>query len=145
VVWVRAFCGGLGDVTVEPSAIAKVPPTPQGQKDVLLEFSDTAQQAFAGTAHKLTQLGPPGITDGKQVQNIAVGFFTTAAGTMGDQRAKLAALDPNDPDFLQKASQLLNLDAATAQLQGVTSNQELMPTFLAAPECQRLATEQPGS
>jgi hypothetical protein len=142
VAWTGAFCGGLGDVIAAVSAIAKSPPTPQGQKDGLLAFADSAQQAFSNTAHKLTQLGPPAITDGKQVQDTAVGFFTTAAGTIGDQRTKLVALDPKDPDFTQKASHLggPDLGAATStQLQGLTSNKELAPAFGAAPECQRLS------
>jgi hypothetical protein len=139
VAWVGSFCGGLGDVIAGVSVIAKAKPTPQGQKDGLLEFTDTAQRAFANTAQKLAQLGPPRITDGKQVQDTAVGFFTTAAGTVGGQRAKLAALDANDPDFVQKASHLAgpDLSAASVQMQGLTSNKELMPAFRAAPERQR--------
>jgi hypothetical protein len=141
VAWTGAFCGGLGDVITAVSAIAKSPPTPQGQKDGLLEFADSAQQAFTNTAHKLTQLGPPTITDGKQVQDTAVGFFTTAAGTIADQRAKLVALDPKDPNFTQKASDLGGPDlgsATSTQVQGLTSNKELAPAFGAAPECERL-------
>lgn len=140
MAWVGSFCGGLGDVIAGVSVIAKAKPTPQGQKDGLLEFTDTAQRAFANTAQKLAQLGPPRITDGKQVQDTAVGFFTTAAGTVGGQRAKLAALDANDPDFVQKASHLAgpDLSAASVQMQGLTSNKELIPAFRAAPECQRL-------
>jgi hypothetical protein len=141
VIWTGVFCGGLADVIDGVSAISNADPTPQGQKDELLKFSDMAQQAFANTAQKLTQLGPPGITDGKQVQDTAVSFFTTAAATVADQRAKLAALDANDPDFVQEASNLAgpDLSGANAQMQGLTSNQELVPAFIAAPECQRLA------
>jgi hypothetical protein len=141
VAWVGAFCGGLGDVIAGVSSIANSRPTPQGQKDGLLEFSDITQRAFADTAHKLEQLGPPRITDGKRVQDTAVGFFTTAAGTVGGQRAKLAALDANDPDFVQKASHLAgpDLGAASTQMQELTSNKELTPAFRAAPQCQRLS------
>lgn len=141
VAWTGAFCGGLGDVITAVSAIAKSPPTPQGQKDGLLQFADSAQQAFANTADKLTQLGPPAITDGKQVQSTAVGFFTTAAGTVGGQRAKLAALDPKDPNFMQKANNLAGPDlgsATNAQVQGLTSNKDLAPAFNAAPACRQL-------
>jgi len=53
VAWAGAFCGGLGDVLAGVSAIAKAQPTPQGQKDGLLEFSGIAQQAFANTARAL--------------------------------------------------------------------------------------------
>lgn len=141
VAWTGAFCSGFGDVITAVSAIAKSPPTPQGQKDGLLEFADSAQQAFANTAHKLTQLGPPAINGGKQVQDTAVGFFTTAAGTIGDQHTKLVALDPKDPDFMQKASHLGGPDlgaATTTQVQGLTRNKELAPAFNAAPECRKL-------
>ena len=141
VAWTGAFCGGLGDVISGVSAIAKTPSTPQGQKDGLLEFSDIAQHAFAKTAQKLEKLGPPKITDGKRIQDTAVGFFTTAAGTVGDQRTKLAALDAKDPDFVNKASHLAgpDLTAASAQMQGLTSNQELAPAFRTAPECKQLS------
>ncbi|MBW0009585.1 MAG: hypothetical protein JO063_05615 [Pseudonocardiales bacterium] len=141
VAWAGAFCGGLGDVLAGVSAIAKAQPTPQGQKDGLLEFSDIAQQAFATTARKLEQLGQPRIVDGKRVQDTAVGFFTTAAGTVGGQRARLAALDAKDPDFVQKASHLAgpDLGAASDQMRNLTSNKELAPAFRSAPACQRLS------
>ena len=143
VAWTGAFCGGLSDVIGGVSAIAKSQATPQGQKDGLLEFSDIAQRAFANTAQKLEQLGPPRINDGKRFQDTAVGFFRTAAGTVSDQRAKLAALDAADPEFVQKASTLAgpDLSGASAQMQGLTSNQELAPAFRAAPECQRLTAD----
>lgn len=146
VAWTGAFCGGLSDVISGVSAIAKSQATPQGQKDGLLEFSDIAQRAFTNTAQKLEQLGPPKITDGTKLQDTAVVFFRTAAGTVGDQRAKLAALDAKDPEFVQKASQLAgpDLSGASAQMQGLTSNQELAPAFRAAPECQRLTADAGG-
>ena len=141
VAWTGAFCGGLGDVISGVSAIAKSDTTPQGQKAGLLEFSDIAQHAFTNTAQKLEKLGPPRVTDGKHVQDTAVGFFTTAAGTVGDQRAKLAALDAQDPDFVNKASHLAgpDLSGASAQMQGLTSNPQLAPAFRTAPECKQLA------
>ncbi|MGH3780789.1 MAG: hypothetical protein ACRDRO_09240 [Pseudonocardiaceae bacterium] len=140
VAWVGSFCGGLGNVIAGASAIPKSPPSPQDQKDGLLKFADVTQQAFSDTARKLTQLGQPAITDGKQVQATVVGFFTTAAATVGNQRAKLAALDAKDPDFVQKANNLAAPDLSTAgtQMQGLTSNKELAPAFGKAPECQRL-------
>ncbi len=140
--WVGVLCGGLGDVVAGVATIGKSPPTPQGQKDGVLRFSAGAQQAFTNTARKLEQLGPPRITDGKRVHDTAVGFFTTAANTVGEQRGKLAALDANDPEFMQKASRLNgpDLGAAGAAMQQVTSNNELAPAFGAAPECQRLGT-----
>ena len=66
-----------------------------------------------------------------------MGFFTTAAGTIGDQRARLAALDAKDPDFVQKASHLAgpDLDGASSQMRQLTSNKELAPAFAAAPAC----------
>lgn len=142
VAWAGTLCGGLGDVIAGVSAIAKAQPTPQGQKDGLLEFSDIAQWAFANTAHKLEQLGQPRIADGKRIQDAAVGFFTTAAGTVGSQREKLAALDAKDPDFAQKASHLAgpDLGAASSQMRELTSNKDLAPAFRAAPACQRLST-----
>ncbi|MGH3822800.1 MAG: hypothetical protein ACRDRA_08200 [Pseudonocardiaceae bacterium] len=143
MAWTGAFCGGLSDVIGGVSAIAKSAETPQGQKDGLLEFSDIAQRAFTNTAQELEQLGPPKITDGIRLQETAVSFFRTAAGTVGDQRAKLAALDASDPEFVQKASHLAgpDLSGASAQMQGLTSNQELAPAFKAAPECQRLTAD----
>jgi hypothetical protein len=141
VAWVGALCGGLGGVIAGVSVIAKAQPTPQGQKDGLLEFSDIAQRAFANTAHKLEQLGQPRVADSKRVQDTAVSFFTTAAETVGDQRAKLAALDAKDPDFGQKASHLAgpDLGAASSQMRELTSNKELAPAFRVAPACQRLS------
>jgi hypothetical protein len=109
VAWVGAFCGGLGEV-IAGEATAKTQPTPQGQKDELLKFADSTQQAFTNTAHKLTQLGPPAITNGKQVQDTTVGFFTNAAATVSDRRTKLAALDANDPNFAQKSTTLARSD-----------------------------------
>ncbi|MGH3683624.1 MAG: hypothetical protein ACRDRU_08485 [Pseudonocardiaceae bacterium] len=143
--WAGTFCDGLGEVVTGVSAIAKAQPTPQGQKDGLLEFSDVAQRAFASTAQKLTQLGSPRITDGKKVQDTAVGFFTSAAATVNGQRAKLAALDAKDPDFVQKASHLAgpDLGAASTQMQELTSNKDLAPAFRAAPQCQRLSAAPP--
>ena len=140
VVWVGTFCGGLGDVLAGVAEIAKSQPTPQGQKDGLLAFSDSAQRAFANTAYKLEQVGQPRITNGKQVHDAAVDFFTKAAGTIGDQRAKLAALDANDPDFVQKAANLAgpDLSGASAQVQALANSRELLPAFNDAPECQRL-------
>ncbi|MDQ3762949.1 MAG: hypothetical protein M3460_15250 [Actinomycetota bacterium] len=138
--WAGAFCGGLGEVIAGVAAIAKAQPTPQGQKDGLLAFSDSVQRGFADTARKLEQLGPPGITNGKQVHDTAVNFFATTAETVGDQRDKLAALDANDPEFVQKASQLAgpDLSGASATMRDLTNNNELTPAFRAAPECQRL-------
>jgi hypothetical protein len=142
VAWVGAFCGGLGEVIAGAAATARSQPTPQGQKDGLLKVADSTQQAFVNTARKLTLLGQPGITNGKQVQDTTVGFFTTAAATVGDRRTKLAALDANDPNFVQKSNTLAgpDLGATGTQLQGLTSNQELAPAFGAAPQCQRLGT-----
>jgi hypothetical protein len=145
-VWAGAFCGGLGDVITGVSAIAKSQPSPQGQKDGLLEFTDIAQRAFSSTAQKLTQLGPPRITDGKKVQDAAVNFFASAAETVSGQRAKLAELDAKDPDFVQKASHLPgpDLGAASTKMQELTSNKELTPAFKAAPQCQRLSAPPPA-
>jgi len=124
-VWVGAFCGGLGEVIAGQSQAAAVQPTPQLRKDSLIKFADNAQQALANVAHKLTQLGPPAVTDGTKAQESAVGFFTTVAAAVGDRRAKLAALDANDPNFTQQADQLARPDigATTAQVQGLTANQ----------------------
>lgn len=146
VAWAGAFCGGLGEVIGGVSAIANSPQTPQGQKDGLLQFSDIAQRAFASTAQKLQQLGPPRITNGKQVQDTAVGFFANASTTVGAQRTKLAGLDANDPDFVKKASQLAgpDLGAASTQMQQLTSNKELAPAFRTAPQCQQLSKATAG-
>ncbi|MFN2478636.1 MAG: hypothetical protein ABR615_05625 [Pseudonocardiaceae bacterium] len=146
VAWAGTFCGGLGEVIGGVSAMAKAQPTPQGQKDGLLEFSDIAQRAFASTAQKLQQLGPPRITDGKQVQDTAVTFFTNAAQTVGGQRTKLAGLDANDPDFVNKASHLAgpDLGAASTQMQQLTSNKELAPAFRTAPQCKQLSSTTAG-
>lgn len=144
VVWAGTFCGGLGDVLAGVSAIAKSQPSPQGQKDGLLEFSGIAQQAFANTARKLEQLGQPRIVGGQRVQNTAVGFFTSAAGTVGGQRARLAALDAADPDFAQKASHLTgpDLGPASNQLRDLITDKDLAPAFRTAPTCQRLSSSQ---
>ncbi|MGH3767428.1 MAG: hypothetical protein ACRDS0_28835 [Pseudonocardiaceae bacterium] len=146
--WIGAFCGGLGEVIAAQAAAAKPAPTPQGQKDGLLKLADATVQALTNTAHKLTQLGPPGITNGKQTQDSTVGFFTTAAAAVDDRRVKLAELDVKDPNFAQKANQLAqvagtDLGPATTQVQGLTSNKELTPAFGSAPECQRLGAAVP--
>ena len=56
------------------------------------------------------------------------------SAAVGDQRAKVAALDANDPNFGEKVDQLTGSDlgAAAAQLQGLTSNGELGSAFSAA-------------
>lgn len=145
--WVNTFCAGLNEENAASSALEQSPqsqPTAQDLRNELLQFLDTVQQGAAITANKLTQLGPPGVTGGKQVQDIAVEFFTTIARTYGDHRAKLAALDADDPDLAQKASQLIpgpaDLHVTNTQLEKVTNNQELLLAFFAEPECQRLAT-----
>jgi len=139
VAWMGVFCEGLGEVVSAGAAAAKPPSTPQGEQDALLTQADAARQAFAAAAQKLTQLGPPGVTGGKQAQDSAVSFFTTAAKTVADRRAKLAALDPNSPDFeQQKATELTGPDLGS-QVQGVMSNNELTPAFGKAPQCQQLS------
>lgn len=143
-VWVSTFCGGLNDENAATSAFSQSLLTAQNTRNELLQFLDTVQQSLASTAHKLTQLGPPGVAGGQQVQDNAVGFFTTTASTFSDHRAKIAALDVTDPDLVQKATQLMtgppDLSAIGTQLDEVTNNQELAPSFFAAPDCQRLAT-----
>ena len=142
VTWMGIYCAGLAQVVAVQAQAAKMPSTPQGHKDSLLMVADTAQYAFANAAHQLTQLGPPAITDGVRAQDTMVGFFTTAAAVVGDRRAKLAALNANDPDFAQKADHQLtgpDLSAATTQIQGLTSNKELASAFSAAPQCQSLS------
>ena len=142
-VWTGTLCSGISEVIGGLAAFAKQSDSPQGRKDGLLAFSENAQRAFASTARKLQQLGPPWIADGKQVQDTAVNVVTSAARTVGEQRTKLAALDANDPDFVQKATHLPgpdlgDLGAVSAQMQQLTANKELEPAFQAAPECQRL-------
>jgi hypothetical protein len=132
------FCQGLGQVIEAASAAPTPASTSQGEKDALLTLADTTQQAFATTAQKLTQLGQPGITAGKQAQDNAVGFFTTAANAVADRRAKLAALDPHDPNFEQKkADQLAGPDLGS-QVQGLMSTNGLASAFGKAPQCQQL-------
>ncbi len=145
VAWVGAFCGGLSGVISGAAAIGQAQATPQGQKDGLLAFADSSQRAMADTARNLEQVGSPGINDGKRIHDNVVSFFRTAADSIAGQRSKLAELDPNDPEFVQKLSSLSgpDLGAASAQVQQLTSNQELMPAFQAAPECQRLGTSGP--
>lgn len=140
VAWVGTFCNGLGDVVAGAVALGKAQPTPQSQKDALLAFADSSQQALASTARRLDELGPPRITDGKRVHDTAVSFFNNAAGTVAGQRPKLAALDPNAPDFVQQISKVPgpDLGAASGQARELTSNSELMPLFRSAPECKRL-------
>ncbi len=140
MAWVGVFCGGIGEVIAGFAVLGKSQPTtPQGEKDGLLALSASLQRAFANTAHKLEQLGPPRITDGKRIHDTAVGFYTTASGTIAGQREKLAAL-PADDDFEKKASQLPgpDLGEASAQMQALASNPQLLPAFRAASECQRL-------
>lgn len=143
VVWLSAMCGGLNEGFAATSAIENSQPsTPQEVKDQLLQLSDAVQQAFTNTAHKLAQLGPPGVPGGKQAQDTLAGFLATAAATVRDSRGKFAALDVNDPDFVQKADQLATaeIDALSTEPPGVTSNQELAPELLAIPECAKMAT-----
>ena len=141
VAWVGEYCSGLAEVVTAQAEAAKMPATPQGHKDGLIMVADAAQQAFTNVAHHLTQLGPPAITNGTRVQDTMVGFFTTAAATVGDRRARLTALDANDPNFAQKADQQLSgpdLSAATTQMQGLSNNHDLASAFNTAPQCQRL-------
>jgi hypothetical protein len=143
VVWLSAMCGGLNEGFAALSAIGNSQPsTPQEVKDQLLQLLDVDQRAFTNTAHKLKQLGAPGVTGGKQAADAVVGSLTTSAATVGDSRVKVAALDVNDPDFVRKADQLASamIDALSTEPQGVTNNQELAPELLAIPECAKLAT-----
>ena len=135
------FCGGLGDVVAGQAEVAKLQSTPQGQKDAALKLADITQRAFTDTAQKLTQLGPPGIADGNHVQDSALGFFTTAANALHDQRVQLAALDANDPSFFQKATAAApGLGDTDAKAQEVISNKDLAPVFGIAPQCRQLNT-----
>jgi hypothetical protein len=140
VVWLSALCGGFNEGFTAAPAIGDQL-TLQGVKDESLHFLDTEQQAFTNTAHKLQQLGAPGVTGGTQVQDAVVEFLTNQATAFGDSRAKLAVLDVNDPDFVQKANQLLDVgrDMAATQPPEVSDNHELSPEFLAVPECAKLA------
>jgi hypothetical protein len=144
IAWMGVFCGGFGDVVAGNAELAKAQPsTPQKQKDALLKLADTTQQAFTNTASKLAQLGQPAVTNGKETQDSAISFFTTTAAAVGGQRAKLAAIDANDPNFEQKANQLAssaNGNTTASQLQKATSNGELMAAFGKTPECQQLLT-----
>jgi hypothetical protein len=144
IAWMGVFCGGFADVVARNAELAKAQPsTPQKQKDALLTLADTTQQAFTNTANKLIQLGQPAVANGKETQDSAVSFFTTTAAMVGDQRAKLAAIDTNDPDFEQKANQLASTNgntSAASQLQKATSNGDLMAAFGKTPECQQLLT-----
>ncbi len=140
VAWVGAFCGGLSGVITGAAAIGQAEATPEGQKNGLLAFADSSQRAMADTARNLEEVGSPGINDGERIHDTVVIFFKTAADSVAGQRDKLAELDPNDPEFVQKLSQLSgpDLGAASAQVQQLTSNQELVPAFRASPECQQL-------
>lgn len=144
VAWVGAFCGGLGKVITAAAALGTAQSTPQGQKDGLLAFADSTRQAFTTTARELEQVGPPGITDGKKVHDTAVGFFTTAAGTVAIQREQIAEL-PANQDFANKAKALPgpDLGEASAQMQELASDPQLAPAFGAAPECQQLGAVAP--
>jgi hypothetical protein len=53
-------------------------------RNELLQFLDAVEQALAATAHKLTQLGPPGVAGGQQVQDNAVGFFEVVEAAFDD-------------------------------------------------------------
>lgn len=145
VAWVGAFCSSSSGVVAGAAALGKAEETPQGQKDGLLAFADSSQAAMADTARRLEQLGPPRITDGKQLHDTAVKFFSSAAESVAGQRAKLAELDPNDPKFMDNLSQLAgpDLGALGTQLQQLTTNPELAPAFNASPECQQLRTGSP--
>jgi hypothetical protein len=69
-----------------------------GRKDALLRQADTTQQAFAATTQKLTQLGPPAITAGKQAQDSAVGFHH--CGQRGRRPAcERGCVGPKRPKF----------------------------------------------
>jgi hypothetical protein len=140
VAWVGAFCSGLSEVIVGATALGKAETTPQGQKDGLLAFADSSQRAMSETARKLEQVGSPGIADGQRIHDTVVGFFKAAGESIADQRAKLAELDPNDPQFGQNLSRLAgpDLSAASGQVQQLTSNPELLPAFRASPQCQQL-------
>ena len=72
-------------------------------------------------------------------------FFTNASQTVGVQRTKLAGLDANDPDFVNKASHLAgpDLGAASTQMQQLTSNKE-GARVRTAPQCQQLSSATAG-
>lgn len=145
-VWVGAFCSGLNVVIGGAADLGEAQATPQGQKEALLAFADRSERSMADTAHLLEQLGPPLITDGKRIHDTVVSFFSSSAESIADQRVKIAELDPNDPEFVQKLSRLTgpDLGAASAEVEQLTSNQELLPAFRASSQCQYLADDSPG-
>lgn len=142
--WIGTFCAGIGEENATSIPSPQSPLTAQDTRNELLQFLGTLQQGFTTTANKLTQLGPPAVTGGKQAQDIAVGFFTTMASIYSDHRAKLAALDENDPDLEQKVTQLMpgaaDFNETSTQLNEVTNNQELGIAFINAPECRQLVS-----
>ncbi|MGH3797326.1 MAG: hypothetical protein ACRDSP_20825 [Pseudonocardiaceae bacterium] len=138
--WVGVFCDGIGAVAAGGSILQQQQTTSQSQKDTLIRFIDSTQQAMNTAAAKLLHLGPPAITGGQQVQNTAVNFFATGAQKVAAPRDQLSALDANAPDFYAKVNALPapDLQSVAAQAQALLGNRALEPYRLASPECQRV-------
>ena len=127
---------------------------------VTVSLSGLGVPGSVSAVRRLTGKGPPGAEVGRRPPS-NVPWWASAPGclqrrspvAMGKQcrssplrlrrsghRAKLAALDVNDPSCTQKANQLASSgsDTAATQLQKVTSNGELMAAFGKAAECRGL-------
>lgn len=139
-VWMSAFCGGLDQQNTAASALEQSPqsqPTAQDLRNQLLHYLDTVQQNPPPPQTTSPSSGRRESPAAHRSSTSRWHSFTSTAKTFSDHRAQPAALDPNDPDLAQKASQLLpnpaNFSMTNTQLDQVTDNQKLIHTFLTAP------------
>ncbi len=140
VVWAGAFCGGLNQV-ISSSQVPQQSADPTEQQEALLRMAGSVQESLDTTADQLGELGPPAIPDGARTQEVVLEFFTTAARATGDQRDRVADLDPAAPDFVQQLSTLAtpgSMQGLSEQVRQVTSEPDLTPAFRQASQCRAI-------
>ncbi len=140
VVWAGTFCGGLNQV-ISSSQVTPRTADPAGQQEAMLRMAESVQESLDTAADQLDELGPPAIPEGERTQEVVLEFFTSAAQTTGDQRERLADLDPAAPDFEQRLATLGqpgSMRELSEQVRQVTSDPDLAPAFSEASQCRAM-------
>lgn len=140
VVWAGTFCGGLNQV-ISSAQVTPRTADPAGQQEAMLRMAESVQESLDTAADQLAELGPPAIPEGARTQEVVLEFFTSAAQATGDQRDRLADLDPAAPDFAQQLSTLGqpgSLRELSEQVQQVTSEPDLASAFREASQCRAI-------
>lgn len=139
-VWAGTFCGGLNQV-ISSSQVTPRTADPEGQQEALLRMAESVQESLDTAADQLGELGPPAIPEGARTQEVVLEFFSSAAQATGDQRDRLADLEPSAPDFKQRLAALAepgSMLELAERVREVTSEPDLAPAFRDASQCQAM-------